>query len=63
MKLDIFKGIGVVRLILLLHFTFAAKCLATVGFCYRWRSERPKSNGRKGWCIYGHDFQGWEYAN
>ena len=31
MNLDILKRIGVVKLILLLHFTFAPKCLATVG--------------------------------
>ena len=48
MNLDIFKGIGDVKLILLLHFTFALKCLATAGFCYRWRSDRPKSNGSEG---------------
>ena len=45
MNLDIFKGIGVVKLILLLHFTFAPKCLATVTFRFRYRSDGPKSNG------------------
>ena len=46
MNQDIFKGIGVVKLTLLvLHFTFAPKCLATVTFRYRHRSDRPECNG------------------
>ena len=48
MNLDIFNGIGVVKLILLLHFTFGPKCLTTVGFRYRWWSDHRKSNGSKG---------------